>query len=133
MKKNILFLINGFGVERNDSYNVYSASLMPNMDKLTKERIFASIPNKYLDYKSAYRNFSMGINNPLTYSLVENDINTGDFAKNELYKYIINETVLNKSRLHILCFWDSEKTIEHLMAYVREIQKNNISRILAFI
>ena len=31
--------------------------------------------------------------------------------------------------LHIICFWDSEKTIEHLMAYVREIQKNNISRI----
>ena len=72
---------------------------------------------------------SMGINNPLTYSLVENNINTLDFTSNELYKYIINETVLNKSRLHILCFWDSEKTIEHLMAFVREIQKNNISRI----
>ena len=129
MKKNILFLINGFGVERSDSYNVYSASLMPNMDKLTKERIFTSIPNKFLDYKSAYRNFSMGINNPLTYSLVENNIGTGDFSKNELYKYIINETLLNKSRLHIICFWDSDKTIEHLMAYVREIQKNNISRV----
>ena len=129
MKKNILFLINGFGVERNDSYNVYSAELMPNMDKLTKERIFATIPNKYLDYKSAYRNFSMGINNPLTYSLIENNIGTGDFTKNELYKYIINETVLNKSRLHIICFWDSDKTMEHLFAYLREIQKNGISRI----
>ena len=129
MKKNILFLINGFGVERSDSYNVYSAELMPNMDKLTKERIFASIPNKYLDYKSAYRNFSMGINNPLTYSLIDNIIFNGDFKNNELYKYIINETLLNKSRLHIICFWDSEKTIEHLMSYVKEIQKNNISRI----
>ena len=129
MKKNILFLINGFGIERNDSYNVYSAELMPNMDKLTKERIFTSIPNKYLDYKSAYRNFSMGINNPLTYSLIDNNLYTGDFKNNELYKYIINETLLNKSRLHILCFWDSEKTIEHLTAYVKEIQKNNISRI----
>ena len=129
MKKNILFLINGFGIERSDSYNVYSAELMPNMDKLTKERVFVSISNKYLDYKSAYRNFSMGINNPLTYSLVENNINNGDFKNNELYKYIINETVLNKSRLHIWCFWDSEKTLEHLVAYVREIQKNNISRI----
>ena len=129
MKKNILFLINGFGVEKKDSYNVYSAELMPNMDLLTKERVFVSIPNKYLDYKSAYRNFSMGINNPLTYSLIENNINTGDIVGNELYKYIINETVLNKSRLHIVCFWDSDKTIEHLQAYLREIQKNNISRI----
>ena len=47
MKKEVLFLINGFGVERNDSYNVYSAELMPNMDKLTKEGVFVSIPNKY--------------------------------------------------------------------------------------
>ena len=89
MKKEILFLINGFGVERNDSYNVYSAELMPNMDKLTKEGVFVSIPNKYLDYKSAYRNFSMGINNPLTYSLIENNINSLDYQNNELYKYII--------------------------------------------
>lgn len=129
MKKSILFLINGFGVERNDSYNVYSAELMPNMDKLTKENIFASIPNKFLDYKSAYRNFSMGINNPLTYSLIENNINTGDFKNNELYKYIVNQAVVNKSRIHIICFWDSNKTIEHLISYVKEMQKNNISRI----
>ena len=78
MKKNVLFLINGFGIEKNDSYNVYSANLMPNMDKLTKERIFSSIPNKYLDYKTAYRNFRMGIKNAITYSLVENNINTGN-------------------------------------------------------
>lgn len=37
MKKNILLLINGFGVEQADSINVYSETLMPNMDKLTKE------------------------------------------------------------------------------------------------
>ena len=55
MKKNILLLINGFGVERADSYNIYSGELMPNMDRLTKERVFVSIPNNYLDYVSAYR------------------------------------------------------------------------------
>ena len=40
---------------------------MPNMDRLTQERLFASIPNNYLDYKSASRNFSMGIDGSLTW------------------------------------------------------------------
>ncbi len=133
MKKNILFLINGFGVERNDSYSVYSDALMPNMAAIIKEKIFASIPNKFLDYKSAYRNFSMGINYPLTYSLIENNIGTGELYDNQLLKYIINEAVTHKSRLHIICYWDSEKTLEHLIPFLKTIQKNNISRIFVHI
>ena len=129
MKKNILLLINGFGIERTDSYTVYTPELMPNMDRLTKEKIFVSIPNKFLEYKSAYRNFSMGINNPLTYSVIENEINNGEYNNNQLLKYIINETVNKKSRLHIICFWDSDKTFEHLMTYIKTIQSHNISRI----
>ena len=46
---------------------------MPNMDRLTKERIFMSIPNKYLDYRNAYRNFSIGIDHALTYNVGDNN------------------------------------------------------------
>ena len=84
-------LINGFGIERGDSYNIYNSELMPNMERIRTEKMFGGIPNKYLDYKSAYRNFSMGIDNPLTYSLVENNINTGEFMDNEMFKYIRNK------------------------------------------
>ena len=129
MKKNILMFINGFGIERGDSYTVYTPELMPNMERLRMQKLFSSIPNKYLDYKSAYRNFSMGIDNPLTYSLVENNINHAEFYDNEMLKYIINQTVVNKSRLHIVCFWESDKTIEQLNQYLSVIKKNNISRI----
>lgn len=40
MKKNILLLINGFGIEQKDSYNVYKKELMPNLDRLTKDGFF---------------------------------------------------------------------------------------------
>ena len=129
MKRNILLLINGFGIERNDSHSVYSESVMPNMDKLTKERIFTSIPNVFLDYKSAYRNFSMGINDALTYSLIDKNISSGEYRDNQLFKYIVNETVKNKSRLHIICYWDSDKTIGQLSAYLKELQGSLISRV----
>ena len=102
MKKNILMLINGFGIERNGSYSIYSNDLMPNFEAIRSTKIFKPIVNEFLDYKSAYRNFSMGINNPLTYSLVENNISNGELYENQLLKYIINETVNNKSRLHVM-------------------------------
>ncbi len=72
MKKNILLLINGFGVEQRDSYNVYSETLMPNMDKLTKTCLFGSLNSGDYDYKTGFRRFSIGISEALTYSKVNN-------------------------------------------------------------
>ena len=133
MKKSILMLINGFGVEKADSHSVYSASLMPNMDRLTKEKIFVSIPNNYLEYKSAYRNFSMGINYPLTYTLIENNIYGANIPENQVFKYIVAQTNNLKSRLHIICFWDSNKTMEQLIAFISEIQRETMQRIFVHI
>ena len=122
MKKNILLLINGFGIERAGSYNVYTPNLMPYMDKLTREKVFASIPNKYLDYKNAYRNFSIGIDDAITYTLIENNINNEEYKKNQLLKYIANELNVKKTKLHIVCYWDSERTLDQLGVYIKEIQ-----------
>ena len=121
MKKSILLLINGFGIERAGSYNVYNAQLMPNLEKIRTEKIFFSIPNKYLDYKSAYRNFSIGINNPLTYNIIENNINSEQYKNNKVLKYIINEVNKNKTKLHLFVYWDCDKTIEYLNLYLKEI------------
>ena len=129
MKKNILLLINGFGVERADSYSVYSKELMPNMDRLTNERIFMTIPNNYYDYKSAYRELSMGIKNPLTYSLVDGHLNNLDYKENKLLKYMCSELVKHKSRLHIICYWDSDRTIEQLIPFVKEFQSQSNAKI----
>ena len=133
MKKNILLLINGFGIEKAGSYNVYSGELMPNLEKIRTEKIFFTIPNKYLDYKSAYRNFSIGINDSLTYTLIDNNINNGEFKNNQLIKYITNELNKNKSKLHIFVYWDSNKTIDCLNTYLKEIQLQTESKIYVHI
>ena len=121
MKKNILLLINGFGIEKAGSYNVYTPSLMPDMDRLTREGIFASIPNNYFDYKSAYRGFSMGVKDSLTYNLIDNNISSNEYQSNQLLRYITNEVNKYKSRLHVVCYWDGERTLEHLSKYLKVI------------
>ena len=128
MKKNILLLINGFGIERTDSYSVYSAQLMPNMDRLTREKIFVSTPNNFLDYKSAYRKFSMGIDYPLTYNLIENNLFNAAIGENQVFKYITTQVNNLKSRLHIICFWDSDKTVDQLLSFIRELQRETLQK-----
>ena len=55
MKKSILFLINGYGVEQNDSIAVYSKELMPCLDSIISQNMLVRLPNMFLDYKAAYR------------------------------------------------------------------------------
>ena len=121
MKKNILMFINGFGVEQRDSYNVYSESLMPNMDKLTKTCLFGSLNSGDLDYKTGYRRFSIGIGEELTYSIVNNSINDETYKNNELFNYIIGQLNTNSSKLHVICYWDNENTFFQLVVFLKEI------------
>ena len=38
--KTVMFLINGFGVEAKNSYEIYNKELMPNLDTLAQKYIF---------------------------------------------------------------------------------------------
>ncbi len=124
MKKNILLLINGFGVEQSDSVNVYSETLMPNMDRLTKEKLFVSLASKDLDYKDGYRKFSIGINEALTYSIIENNFSNNIYKNNQLLKYIEAKTNENDNKLHVFCYWENDRTISQLAVFLREIALN---------
>ncbi|MGM9877300.1 MAG: hypothetical protein ACI33S_01500 [Bacilli bacterium] len=129
MKKNILMLINGFGVEQSGSYNVYSDKLMPVLDDLTKKGIFITIPNNFLDYKTAYRKFSMDIDYALTHTLINRNINTLEYVKNPLLVYIINELNKKGSNCHLFCYWDCPEVVHELTAYVREIEEKTKGKI----
>lgn len=129
MKKNILLFINGLGIEQRDSYNVYTDDLMPNFDKLTKTGMFGSISATDLDYKTAYRSFSIGIKESLAYSVVNNSINSETFKDIELFKYIKGQTNAGNTRLHVICYWDNNTTIYQLTIYLKEllsVSKSNI-------
>lgn len=129
MKKNILLLINGFGVEQADSISVYSKELMPNMDMLTTTGIFGSIPSNELDYKSGYRKFSIGISDALTYSIVNNDISNDGYRKSEMLNYIYNDLNQFNSKLHIICYYDNDTTFYQLSTFLKDMITKTNSKI----
>ncbi len=122
MKKSILFLINGYGVEQNDSIAIYSKELMPCLDSIISQNTLVRVPNLFLDYRSAYRKFSMGIDRDLSHSLVEMNIGKNEHSENQLLKYIANETVKKESNLHIFTYIDSYNSFEELCEYIKVLK-----------
>lgn len=121
MKKNILLLINGFGVEQANSVSVYSKELMPNLDMLTGVGIFGTVPSNELDYKSGYRKFSIGINDALTYSIVNNDISNEGYINNQMLNYIYSDMNQHNSKLHIMCYYDGDATFYQLTTFLKDM------------
>ena len=116
-KKTILLLINGFGVEKKESFPIYDDDLMPTFASLSREYLFSnnSVISKVGNYFDAYRNVSMDVNELYNYSIVDKEI--------ESKKILINETLLKvktdfdskEGNLHLFCLVDTSlKLVNHL-------------------
>ena len=73
-RKTVLFLINGFGIERKESYSIYDSSLMPTFDEITKKYLFSTIESNVNNYYDGYRNMSLDINELYNYSILDGQI-----------------------------------------------------------
>ena len=122
MKKTVLFLMNGFGIEQINSYNIYNAKLMPNLDSYTKKYLFSSIESKAYDLISGYRTFSTGCDFPLTYSLIDNYYEK--FSENKNLTYYLN-TIKPEGKVQIFLFFDNEKSLEHIRKFCDFIKPKN--------
>ena len=124
MKKTVLFLMNGFGIEQKDSYSVYNSTLMPNLDKYTKEHMFSTITTPAFNIGEGYRLFSTGSMKPLTYSLLDNYVENFGSIKN---LEICLNSIKENSKIQLFLCVENEKCFEHLKAFVRYIRtkKNN--------
>ena len=60
MKKTVLFLINGFGIEKKDSYSIYDAKALPTLDEMMNNNLYTSLESNASDYTTGYQLFSTG-------------------------------------------------------------------------
>lgn len=111
-KKTILFLMNGFGMEAPKSFNVYAPSLMPNLDRISHVYPFttmytsgedAGLNKKQIgNFKSNYLSFSTEGKILKKEDILEEKINNMEINNNQVINDLINYTLTNNSRMHIL-------------------------------
>lgn len=122
MNKTVLFLINGLGIEKADSCNVYREGLMPNMDAMMNEFLFTSLPTTTNDYSSGYQTFSIGNTNPLGYSFLDNLIDENKFNENPRFNDFKNSIHSQEGALHVFCVLNSDQVVEHLKGFIKALE-----------
>lgn len=126
MKKTVLFLMNGFGIEQIDSYNIYNSKLMPNIDSYTQKYLFSSIESKEFNFMDGYRMFSTGNNVPLTYPLIKNYME--NFGSNPNMNFYLNN-INGESKIQLFMFIENEQSLYHLknlLTFIRTKHNNPI-------
>jgi len=132
MKKTILLLINGFGVEKKNSYPIYDDSLMPTFAELSREYLFSnnSVISKVNNIYDAYRNISMNVNEPYNYSIVGKEIENKTILSNQNILNIKKDFDTKNGNLHLFCLVDTSlKIVEQLKEFLKVINPSQKKRV----
>ena len=133
-KKTVLLLINGFGVEKKESYPIYDDSIMPTFAKLSKEYLFSnnSVISKVNNYYDAYRNISMDINELYNYSVLDNEITTKAIQTNETILHVKSDFETKNGNLHLFCLIDTSlKIVTHLKEMLKVLNPNMTKKVFS--
>ncbi len=124
--KAILFLINGLGIASKDSFSIDYSDIMPNMSMLMNNYLYTTLENINYNYKSGFRNFSLGNDLLPTYKKLESDTN---FSNNEKILSLENDLISNNSKLQLFCFLDNDKVISQTVKIIQLLTEKNINNI----
>lgn len=129
MNKTVLFLINGLGIERKDSYNVYSADIMPTFDRLTQEEYFTPVSSSASNLEEAYKYFSIGTLNPLTEPYMENILENNQLNSNPKFNEF-HQAVFNcQGNIHFFCFLQNDKIHDAIKKFIQTIDPEQQKKI----
>ena len=132
MKKTVLFLINGFGIEKKDSYSVYDEKALPTLDKMMKECLYTSIATEANNYASGYQLLSTGTINTNNYSYLNHQIEDNKLIENPNLKQFNSDNIGQETKIHFFLPLENTDDIEAINKFAKYL-KLDINRIMIHI
>ncbi len=129
MNKTVLFLINGFGIEKKDSYSIYDANALPTLDKMMNNNLYTSLISNASDYTTGYQLFSTGTLKASNYSYLNDLIEDNKLAENPNLKKFNDDNIGKETRIHIFAHLDGGDMIESLNKFVKYL-KMDLNRVI---
>ncbi len=128
--KTILFLMNGFGIEGKDSYSVYDASIVPNIENLRKQYLFQPLSTNNKTMYEGFRNISLEIGELYNYHVYNRESQNNNVFVNANYVEIKKKLEEKKSKLHMFVFVDkSLMIVENLKSFLKNLNKEHDKKI----
>lgn len=118
MKKSVLFLINGLGIEKSGSYSLSIDQAMPNLSKTRETSYYTTAVTSSLEYRTAYQRFFLGDTYKLEVDYIKNNIINDQLGNNPIYQDLIKSIAIPNSKLHFFVEPTNEKVVDQINSLV---------------
>ncbi len=114
MKKSVIFLLNGLGIEKAGSYSISLDQCMPNLARTKETSFFTTAVINSLEYRSAYKQFFLGDTYKLELKFIKDNIINSNVVNNTTYQNLVNSLSNNSSKLHIFVEPTNDRIVEEI-------------------
>lgn len=112
--KSVVFLINGLGIEKADSYNISIDQCMPKLSRTKETSFFTTAIISSLEYRSAYQQFFLGDTRNLELKYLKEKIVNENIVNNPVYQNFIKSVAVPNSKLHVFLEPTNDRIVESI-------------------
>ena len=124
MKKSILFLINGLGIERQGSYSISIDQCMPNLARTKETSFFTTAIINSVEYKTAYESFFLGDTSRREMKYISNNIVNDEIINNPTFTKLKESLSLGTNKLHVFLEPNSDLIVDCVNSLVNKLSLN---------
>ena len=129
MKKSVIFLINGLGIEKAGSYSIAIDQCMPKLARTKETSYYTTAIINSLEYRSAYERFFLGDTYAMELDYIKEKIINNDIANNPAYQKLTNDVKKSNSKLHVFVEPTNNKVVEQVNNLINTLSLDNDKQI----
>ena len=114
MKKSVLFLINGLGIEKPGSYSISIDQAMPQLSRVKETAYFTTAITSSLEYRSAYQRFFLGDTYRSELNFINTKVINEQIGGNETYQSLYQHVKNTEAKFHIFVEPTNDKVVEQI-------------------
>ncbi len=114
MRKSVIFLINGLGIERPGSYSIDIDQAMPNLSKIKETSYFTTAITSSVEYRGAYQRFFLGDTYKSEVNYIKDYVINEKMDANPVYQNLKNSSSDPNTKLHIFLEPTNDKIVEQV-------------------
>lgn len=124
MKKSVLFLINGLGIEKPGSYSISIDQCMPHLSRTKETSYFTTAVIDSIEYRSAYEAFFLGDSSKKELKYLESNILNDEVINNSTFNKLKNNLSNPMTKLHVFVEPTSESLVDQINNLINKLSLN---------